>query len=370
MFTMIDGNPGSGKTYYAVYMASLLSEKERKKVIHNVDGLKIGRTFEQVENEDSISIEQIFSNQFHINNTQLHGSLIILDEASAIFHDKYQNVDTFTFFQQHRHYGLDLILLCPDIKLISYKIQLICEYKLRATSETANPIPWLFVYRKMLKDEMVGSKWLLKKKKVFDLYRSSQFDQKKTRKKSRPMLTLLVIIVLAAICTYIYSKFQQENKENRIQKHSELKKQTQDEPKERKKTKVQENQQNSMANKQTEVVYPEVLTKKFGGALLPLDTIEDNGTIKVIINNVMLPAMHWPYQIIKIEGRYYSIVEETLYSQLMEEKQKRKQINNNNIDPNAKYMVSNNSSTINKESHFKGGENPGQTIPTFSAAAP
>jgi len=360
---MIDGNPGSGKTYYAVYMASLLSEKEQKKVIHNVDGLKIGRTFEQVEKEDSISIEQIFSNQFHLNNTQLHGSLIILDEASAIFHDKYQNVDTFTFFQQHRHYGLDLILLCPDMKLISYKIQLICEFKYRATSETANPIPWVFAYRKMLKDEMVGTRFLFKKKKVFDLYRSSQFDQKKTRKKSRPMLTLLIIIILASIGTYLYGKYQQSNKQERITKQVE-KKQPVEQPKKEKKPIHKE----TVANENT--TYPEELQKKFGGALLPLDTIEDNGKITVIINNVLLPAMHWPYQIIKIEGRYYSIVEDSLYSQLVEEKQKRKQNNNNNLDPNSKYMVSNNSTSIGKETHSKGGEYQQQTIPNFSAATP
>jgi len=331
MFTMIDGNPGSGKTYYAVYMASLLSKKEQEKVIHNVDGLKIGRTFEQVEKEDSISLEMIFSNQFHLNNTKLHGSLIILDEASAIFHDKYQNVDTFTFFQQHRHYGLDLILLCPDMKLISYKIQLICEFKYRATSETANPIPWVFAYRKMLKDEMVGTRFLFKKKRVFDLYRSSQFDQKKTRKKSRPMLTLLIIIISAAAATYYYGKYQQSNKQERIGKQTEKKqmneKITTEQPK---KEKIQNHKELSTNENTT---YPEALQKKFGGALLPIDTIENNGKLSLIINNVLLPAMHWPYQLIKIEGRYYSIVEDTLYSQLTEEKQKRKQNNNNNIDP-------------------------------------
>jgi len=368
MFTLIDGNPGSGKTYYPVYMASKLSSAEQKKVIHNVDGLKIGRTFEQVEKEENISIQQIFSNEFHLNNNQLHGSLIILDEASAIFHDKYQNVDTFTFFQQHRHYGLDLILMCPDIKLISYKIQLICEFKLRATSDTANPFPFLFWYRKMLKDEMVGSKWLLKKKSVFNLYKSSQYDQKKVRKKSRPMLTLLIVIIMASIGTYFYGKYQQSNKKDRISSQTE-KKTTIESNKTNQQKRERYSSNNQISPNQSNN-YPEKLIKSYGGALLPLDAIEESGKISLIINNVLMPAELWPFQLVKIRGRYYSMVDEELYYYLVEEKQKRKQNNNNVIDPNSKYIVQNNSGSHGKETQPISGGLPGPSTTGFSAATP
>jgi len=137
---------------------------------------------------------------------------------------------------------------------------------------------------------------------------------------------------------------------------------------EKKKTESKKN--HSELQGQIQNSYPEELQKKFGGALLPLDTIENNGKISVIINNVLLPAIHWPYQLIKIEGRYYSIVEDTLYVQLLDEKQKRKQNNNNGLDPNSKYMVSNNSSAIGKDTHIKGGDYQQPTIPSFSAASP
>jgi len=334
MYTLVDGNPGSGKTYYAVYKVHELSLNKRENVYHNIDDLKIGTSFHDLENNEGLTIEMLFSNSYHLNEKRFHGSLFILDEASAIFHDKYQNLEIFKFFQQHRHYGIDIILLCPDAKLLSYKIMLICELKLRAVSDTANPIPFCFCYRKLIKEESIGSVYLRKKKAVFALYKSSEFDQTKARKKSKPMLLLFIIcIILIPITIYVGYKALIDREKTVTENKQTKEKNVNSTTKKEKKSDKLLNSSNDATDRFQK--YPESFMEKIGGVLMPVSVIEIDKKLIIFVNDVILPAEWWPYQIIKTNGNYFSIVEEDVYNTFYKNKKSDK--NTIEKDPNEKY---------------------------------
>jgi len=334
MYTLLDGNPGSGKTYFAVSKVFDLSIEKRKHVYHNIDSLSIGTSFVDLENNEGLTIEMLFSNSYHLKEKRFYGALFILDEASAIFHDKYQNLEVFKFFQQHRHYGIDIILLCPDSKLLSYKIMLICELKLRAVSDTANPIPFYFCYRKLIKEESIGSIYLRKKKSVFALYKSSEFDQTKARKKSKPMLILFIFcMILIPSTIYIgYKALIDRGKSITDTSQPKEKNNQTSKLKDKKNDKITHSV-NDLAEKNQK--YPQSFVDKIGGVLMPVSVLEIDKKLIVFLNDVYIPAEWWPYQLIKTNGNYFSIVDEDVYDSFYKSKKYDK--NTIDKDPNEKY---------------------------------
>ena len=194
MITIVAGVPGSGKSYFAVDKISKLSKKDRGKVLHNIDGLKLGLSLDVYCKDKDLSPLDLFQPDFHDKDKSFHGFLFVIDECQALFPKSFKNQAVQRFFQLHRHYGIDIILLSQDYKLICPSISLLSELQLRAVSDIANPLPGSFMYKKMVGFESVGRTFVRKRKKVFDLYKTADFDQSETRKKSKPML------ILAGLC--------------------------------------------------------------------------------------------------------------------------------------------------------------------------
>lgn len=194
MITIVTGIPGSGKSYYAVHMISKL--KNKTKLIHNIDGLKLGKTLDEFSLSYNCQPLDLFTKSFHENDNSFRGYLFVVDECQTLFPKNLRNEDVQNFFQLHRHYGIDIVLLSQDYKLISPSIALLSEMQFRAVSDTANPLPGTFMYRKMIGYESIGRAFLRKKKAIFALYKTADFDQDDVRKKSRPMLYLAILSVL------------------------------------------------------------------------------------------------------------------------------------------------------------------------------
>jgi zona occludens toxin (predicted ATPase) len=197
MITLVTGVPGSGKSYKAVSMISEL--KDQSKLLHNIDGLKLGTVLEKFCAENDCSPLTLFTNSYHKSNDSFRGWLFVLDECQTLFHKNLKNEDVLRFFQLHRHYGIDIVLLSQDYKLINPSISLLSEYQFRAVSDTANPLPGFLMYRKMVGYEVIGRTFLRKKKSVFNLYKTADFDQEKVRKKARPMLIIFIVCAILAV---------------------------------------------------------------------------------------------------------------------------------------------------------------------------
>lgn len=175
MITFISGIPGSGKTYYAVRMISKL--KDHSKVIHNIDSLKLGLQLHDciIQNNFSGTLD-LFRKSFHDNDQRFYGYTFVIDECQILFPKQFRDTDVIAFFDLHRHYGLDIVLMSQDIKKVCNDITCLAELQYRAVSGASNPIPGTLFYRQEVGGESVGRKYLLKEKKIFDLYRSSNDD--------------------------------------------------------------------------------------------------------------------------------------------------------------------------------------------------
>jgi zona occludens toxin (predicted ATPase) len=222
MITFITGVPGSGKTYFAVTMIYdfILSHQKKNnlsfaeacktaKILHNIDGMSLGTNINEHCAEKDISLDVIFSRDFHEKNDFFRGWFFVIDECQMLFPYNYKVKGVQEFFQMHRHFGIDVTLLSQGQKLVSPSIVLLAESQFKAVSDIANPLPGFFMYRRMVGWESVGRTFRRKKQKVFDLYKTADFDQKKVRKKSRPMMMLFFVgFLLILLVIYLMSTFR------------------------------------------------------------------------------------------------------------------------------------------------------------------
>lgn len=349
MLTLITGIPGSGKSYYAVHMISRLKKKARDKVIHNIDGLKLGLDIYDFCEENGIEPIELFLYSFHKNDDRFRGYLFVFDECQDLFPTDLRNKEVFKFFQYHRKFGVDVILLSQDYKLVSQKVTLISEKQLRASSDTSNPLPFLFTYKKMVGTEQIGREWVLKKQSVFDLYKTADFDQKKVRKKARPMMillvgiTLMVLLVPIILIRWVGSKKQIDPEREAI-KSEQL----------RQSNKLIEEKYSNSSNRRYDSTheYPASLVDVQNGIFAPLDTIDENGQIFIVFLDVLYPKEAFPYPVVVTKLGYSAVLPLDAYAYYTDQKTKsfdRWQ----DYDPNERYYYqeAGGSSNFNKREY-------------------
>lgn len=352
MITLVTGVPGSGKTYFAVHHISTLSKDEQKKILHNVEGLKLGKPIDDYCIENNCSPIDLFKDSFHTQHKEFRGYKFIIDECQSIFPKSLKDQDVQRFFQLHRHYGIDIILLSQDYKLVNQDIALLAEYQYRAVSDTANPIPKTFFYRQTIGYENIGKKYLPKKKKVFDLYKTADFDQSKTRKKSRPMLKLIVIAVIAIIFAAVFGyrwvsgkgKERTPEQQAMIEKAEENKKSVLQQS-------IQQQRQSNQTNTSGTTPYPASLQEKYGGVIMKMDVINDSTGRYVILLGTPIRTDHFPYPLVKTRFGIAAVVPEEIYNYQMEYDEKI--ILAGQTDPNAS-GYSGSSSEGSQQSSYSG----------------
>jgi len=268
------------------------------KILHNVEGLKIGTTIDSICAERGLDPLTLFSDKFHVENNEFRGWMFIVDECQQYFPKNYRNEDVQRFFQMHRHYGIEIVLLSQDYKLVCPSISLLSEYQFRAVSDTANPLPGFFMYRQMVGWEQIGRKFKRKKQKVFDLYKTADFDQEKVKRKARPMLIIFIVCAILAVLGI----FKIYGFKNRGFNNSKLS-QEQKEPHtlaERKTAAQKRISSQPYTQSLYDIQYPEsYLTKLNQNTLLTLDTIEDETGTYYLFMGTLWPAQDFPYQVIQ-----------------------------------------------------------------------
>lgn len=195
MITLLTGIPGSGKSYWAVHHVSKL--KDQSKILHNIEGFKIGTSLDDYSIHKNIPKLTLFKKSWHESNNDLQGWTIIIDEAAELFPKQFKDTDVISFFDYHRHYGIDIFLITQDQKKVCYDITCLAETHYRAASGASNPIPGFLCYQQMVGGEPVSRKWLPKKKSIFALYKSTNNHSSSTIQIGKIYAVVAIIGILA-----------------------------------------------------------------------------------------------------------------------------------------------------------------------------
>jgi hypothetical protein len=328
MDTLIHGLKGSGKTYYAVNHISKMPDPS--KVLHNIDDLSLGTHFDKAVKQLNLSSSlEFFSDRLHDPSspshnpefTMFHGWLFVVDEAQKLFPKTFKNLDVEQFFQMSRHYQIDTFLITQDQKLISPSITCHSELTLRCVSDSANPVPGFFLYRKMIGNEQVGAPLRIRKsKKVFDLYKSTKtkktaFSEKKSKTiyyySGGFILFIIAVIVIFNLFTAGKMRKRKENKEpTSISSLSPT-------------SRFKDNRKKSSKYDYDSSIpeFPETIVEKQHGIQVPISSVESpKGRYFIFLNNIFYPN-EFPYQIKKTPFGLYALVDRDSYNYYQKQKE-------------------------------------------------
>lgn len=120
MIEMLEGVPGSGKSYHAVAEKFLAWVRGNRKIYIFVDGIYLdrlaafeGRTVAELERQIVVwtTAEEVRAGLLDVTP----GSAIIIDEAQTVFRSKEKVApELLRMLETHRHLGLDLVMMCQQ----------------------------------------------------------------------------------------------------------------------------------------------------------------------------------------------------------------------------------------------------------------
>ena len=120
MIEMLEGVPGSGKSYHAVSEKFLAWVRSNRKIYVYVDGIFLDRlaAFEGTRVEDLQQQITVWTTPDDVRAGLLRaedGSAILIDEAQTIFRSK-EKVDPaiLRMLETHRHHGIDIVMMCQQ----------------------------------------------------------------------------------------------------------------------------------------------------------------------------------------------------------------------------------------------------------------
>jgi len=281
MMTLLTGIPGSGKSYMAVDYVSKM--KDQSKVLHNIEGFKLGTSLDQFSLDHKMQKIDIFRKSWHEKNDLLHGWTIIIDEAAELFPKSLRDTDIIGFFDYHRHYGIDIFLITQDIKKVTADITCLAESHYRAASGASNPIPGVMIYQQIVGGESVSRKYLKKRKKVFALYKSTNNLSSGTLNIGKVYLVLAIVGACGG--AYALKTWFDSMKPKEVQSASKA-----------------ESHQSPQSTKSINQVRPsndKSLPSLLGGTPFEVSTIKDHAGDHVVFCGNIFRKENFPYPLVK-----------------------------------------------------------------------
>jgi hypothetical protein len=120
MIEMLEGVPGSGKSYYAVAERFLSWVRANRKIYIYVEGIFLdrlgafeGRTVEDLSKQIIVwqTADEVRAGLLSVES----GSAVIIDEAQTIFRSREKvEPELLRMLETHRHKGLDLVMMCQQ----------------------------------------------------------------------------------------------------------------------------------------------------------------------------------------------------------------------------------------------------------------
>jgi hypothetical protein len=214
MITVIKGNLGSGKSYFAVKYLTRFVKYDKLYEILDLDYNVL-----LVTNLDDIKVNHItwveFFNQGLTNQDKLkefvykngYKKIIIIIDESQKYFSGIKDPELFFFFEYSRHYGMDIFLICQSLYGLPKRLVELSEYVVDARQRSQSITGFQYVLRDSVTGEKISTKFLKKDKEVFRLYKSFNIDEDKKAKPVKIImrqlvLTVFVFSLLAGIGVY------------------------------------------------------------------------------------------------------------------------------------------------------------------------
>ena len=206
---IIEGVPGSGKSYYAVkHLADRYFEKQADgryelikpvTIITNIDSFQPDHLSLQTLAKDAGGISEFFTEHYQKAITECIGGQIvyIIDEAQKYFRKGDRGLsDVYSYFEYHRHYGHDVYLITQNARKLPPDISCLTEYLIVAAPRTRSVIGE-FKYKWLSDGEILKREGFRPDQGIFALYKS--MDQKEAEKISNPVMKTAGLALLAVL---------------------------------------------------------------------------------------------------------------------------------------------------------------------------
>ena len=249
--TYIVGNPGSGKTYYAVNMIyeyfvepflpekKILGLKFKRKIKNfnysccysNINGLKFEISDKLIPFDfDKFYLDlNVLFDFYHsgacdddlnsrAKELKLFNALFIIDEAHNILKNKDDKVLVW-WLTYHRHMFQEIIFITQDLSLISNEYKRVAEFFFKALNSTnrfsKNSLRYVqFSSYKLFQKDIISRFSLRLKKEVFELYKSGDNKNFNLFFKKIMIFFTISLIILFSVFYYFMSIFSVKSDKN------------------------------------------------------------------------------------------------------------------------------------------------------------
>lgn len=190
-YRIVEGVPGSGKSYYIVDWLALksgfclqlkdggyvLDPAKKVRVITNIAGLKISHEDFQSALDDAGGFEVFFTKEYQRDFSGDFHIIYILDEAQEWFHpqlgEKWTS-ENLAYFTWARHQGHDIFLLTQNTSLLRRDVVFLAEFIVEAQPRIKNVSKELTYKHRTVAGDQIKLERLLFSKHVASLYESME----------------------------------------------------------------------------------------------------------------------------------------------------------------------------------------------------
>jgi hypothetical protein len=183
---IIEGVPGSGKTYFAVHHLltkyfdydKTLDEYKKKPefsslvIVTNIDNFPFATSLDSLI-EKAGSTENFFTYAYQENLSNGVPYVYLIDEVQSLFPYTYRDTRVFLFFQKHRHLGMDIYLITQDADHLAKGLRSLAEFHIvagRRSLSVFGELRYRFVDPQT--KECWNTKVLKKDGRIFSFYKS------------------------------------------------------------------------------------------------------------------------------------------------------------------------------------------------------
>ncbi|MGC9059398.1 MAG: zonular occludens toxin domain-containing protein, partial [Candidatus Aenigmatarchaeota archaeon] len=172
MLILVEGVPGSGKSYYAVHY--LYNNYNNYDVVYaNIDNLQV-----YCENSEEFFKTKLYKKLDLLKD--MKKKLMIIDEFQRIANDhifKSDN-DFYFFFEYHRHFNFDIILIVQTKLALPVRLRhLIDQYIVAQSQRFSFANRFYYLEKDVTTDAVIRRFFLKKDKNIFNLYKSAYVNQ-------------------------------------------------------------------------------------------------------------------------------------------------------------------------------------------------
>lgn len=206
---IIQGVPGSGKTYYAVrHLAENYFEKQEDgryelvrpcTIITNIDSFQPTHIRLQDAVKNAGGVKNFFTESYQIEYSRLfeYQIIYIIDEAQKLFRKHARDLnDVFTYFELHRHLGHDIYLITQNVKKLPTDLVVLTEYIIDAAPRSRSVIGE-FKYKWLSDGEVLKREGFRPDAGIFALYKS--MDILESEKISNPVMKTFWVVMCVAL---------------------------------------------------------------------------------------------------------------------------------------------------------------------------